>query len=188
MSILLIDNYDSFTYNLKHYLEKITDIPVTVVRNDEISVEEVNNYQTLIISPGPGLPDNAGITKAVISTYATSKKILGVCLGHQAIGEVFGAKMYNLDQVQHGVASEISIDNSCPLFEGMPLKIEVGRYHSWVVDEKNLPEELRITATDKDGKIMAMQHINLPIFGVQFHPESIMTPHGLAMIRNFILL
>lgn len=188
MSILLIDNYDSFTYNLKHYLEKITDIPVTVVRNDEISVEEVNNYQTLIISPGPGLPDDAGITKAVISTYASSKKILGVCLGHQAIGEVFGGTLYNLAQVQHGVVSEISIDNSCPLFEGMPLKIEVGRYHSWVVDEKNLPDALRITATDIDGKIMAMQHINLPIFGVQFHPESIMTTQGLAMIRKFILV
>ena len=186
MKILLIDNYDSFTYNLLHYIEKVSEHEVKVVRNDSIRIADVAQFDKIMISPGPGLPSNAGIIKEVIRTYADSKSILGICLGHQAIGEAFGGKLRNLKTVQHGVTSAINCIDGEPLFAGIPDRIEVGRYHSWVIDENNLPKELLVTASDDDGVIMAVRHRTLDVCGVQFHPESIMTTHGLKMIDNWV--
>ena len=186
MKILLIDNYDSFTYNLFHCIEQVSEHEVTVVRNDSISVKEADQFEKIIISPGPGLPMNAGITMEVIRTYASSKSILGVCLGHQAIAEAFGGKLRNLNTVQHGVASSVKCDSKDQLFKGIPATIEVGRYHSWVVDENSVPNELIVTATDNDGVIMALRHRQFDVCGVQFHPESIMTNYGLQMIDNWL--
>lgn len=186
MKILLIDNYDSFTYNLLHYIEKVSEHEVIVVRNDSIGIAAVAQFDKIMISPGPGLPTNAGIIKEVIRTYADSKSILGICLGHQAIGEVFGGKLRNLQTVQHGVTSAINCIHGEPFFAGIPDRIEVGRYHSWVIDENNLPKELMVTATDDDGVIMAVRHRKFDVCGVQFHPESIMTTHGLQMIDNWV--
>jgi anthranilate synthase component 2 len=187
MKVLILDNYDSFTYNLVHLVEKLLHVKIEVFKNDEISLEEVARFDKIILSPGPGLPDEAGIMKLLIKQYGSSKSILGVCLGHQAIGEVFGGNLKNLDTVFHGVAHEIEvIDPSEILFKGLEKKIMVGRYHSWVVDRTNFPKELIITATDDNGNVMALRHQELNIRGVQFHPESIMTPVGEKIISNWL--
>jgi anthranilate synthase component II len=187
--ILVIDNYDSFTYNLVHYIEKLTGIRVDVYRNDEISIEAVGTYDKILLSPGPGVPSEAGIIIDVIKTYGSSKSILGVCLGHQAIGEAFGGKLTNLDSVFHGISSEIRVltpDDS--LYQGLPDKFIVGRYHSWVVSNQDLPECLTITSVDQNGLIMGISHKTYDIKGVQFHPESVLTEHGLKMIENWLTL
>lgn len=187
MKILVFDNYDSFTYNLVHLVEKILQQKVDVFRNDEIPLEKVNDYDKIILSPGPGIPEEAGLLLPLIKMYAPSKSILGVCLGHQAIGEAFGGKLTNLKNVYHGVATncQLSIDN-CQLFEGLPSNFEVGRYHSWVVDRNNFPDELEITAEDDNGYIMALQHKTYDVQGVQFHPESVLTPDGEKIMRNWL--
>lgn len=185
--ILVIDNYDSFTYNLVHYLEDL-DCDVTVKRNDKLTLEEVEPFEKIVLSPGPGIPDEAGLLKEIIATYAPSKSILGVCLGQQAIGEVFGGHIVNLDEVFHGVATEVSIsveDES--LFTGLDRKIEVGRYHSWVVDA-NLPEVLEATSFDINGQVMSIRHKTYDVKGVQFHPESVLTPDGKKILYNWINL
>lgn len=185
--ILVIDNYDSFTYNLVHYLEDL-DCEVTVFRNDEFELAEVESFYKILISPGPGVPDEAGLTKAVIEKYAPTKSILGVCLGLQAIGEVFGGKLHNLENVHHGVATKaIILVPDEKLFNGLPSEIEVGRYHSWVVSNERFPSCLEVTSVDEKGEIMAIRHRNYEVRGVQFHPESILTPHGKHLLRNWIL-
>ena len=187
MKILVFDNYDSFTYNLVHLVEKITHEKVDVFRNDEISLEAVAAYDKIILSPGPGLPAEAGLLMPLIKEYAATKSILGVCLGHQAIGEVFGGTLTNLSSVFHGVATPITIvKQDAEILKGMGETIEVGRYHSWIVNEKDLPEQLEITAVDENGFIMAMQHKSYDVQGVQFHPESILTPGGEHMMRNWL--
>lgn len=187
INVLVIDNYDSFVYNLVHYLEEL-DCKVTVKRNNEISLEEVGSYDKILLSPGPGIPEEAGLLKAIVEQYASSKSILGVCLGQQAIGEVFGGKLINLQSVFHGVANKIKTcveDES--LFSGLEQEFEVGRYHSWVV-EKNLPECLEATSYDENGQIMSLRHRNFDVRGVQFHPESVLTPDGKKMIKNWITI
>ena len=187
MKILVFDNYDSFTYNLVHLVEKILHQKVDVFRNDQIPLEAVKAYDKIILSPGPGIPEEAGLLLPLIKEYASSKSILGVCLGHQAIGEAFGAKLVNLDKVYHGVATPITVTNpSSPILKGMGDTIEVGRYHSWIVSDKNLPEELDITAVDSNGFIMGLQHKQFDVQGVQFHPESVLTPNGEKMMRNWL--
>jgi anthranilate synthase component 2 len=184
--ILVIDNYDSFTYNLVHYLEDLNG-DVTVVRNDEFDLEEVKNYDKILLSPGPGLPNEAGLLKQLIQTYAPTKSILGVCLGLQAIGEVFGGQLRNLEKVYHGVATKVQIQvNDENLFDGLPNEIEVGRYHSWVVDPSDFPDSLQITATDSNGEIMALRHKTFDVKGVQFHPESVLTPDGKKILENWL--
>ena len=187
MKILILDNYDSFTYNLVHYIEDELGEEVDVFRNDEIDLEAVAQYDLVVLSPGPGLPADAGIMPALIQRYAGEKVIFGVCLGHQAIGEAFGSSLHNLSQVHHGVETDMvrTLDDDV-LFADVPKNFRAGRYHSWVIDPQTLPEELEITATDAAGGIMALRHRHLPIFGVQFHPESIMTEHGRLMIRNLL--
>jgi anthranilate synthase component 2 len=183
--ILVIDNYDSFVYNLVHFLEQLGCTTV-VKRNDEISLEEVDDYKKILLSPGPGVPDEAGLLKRIIANYAKTKSILGVCLGQQAIGEVFGAKLVNLERPYHGIATKI-IQNKKDdlLFKGLPKEFTVGRYHSWVV-EKNLPECLEATSFDAEGHVMSMQHKELDVRGVQFHPESVLTPRGKKMLKNWL--
>lgn len=184
--VLVLDNYDSFTYNLVHYIEAL-NFEVDVFRNDEISIEAVGAYNTIILSPGPGLPKDAGILLDVIKTYAPTKKILGVCLGMQAIAEVFGGKLENLSHVFHGVASQLSvIDTTDKLFKNLPPQFEIGRYHSWVVSQNNLPSELKITAVEENHQIMALRHNTYNLYGVQFHPESILTQHGKEIVANFL--
>ena len=187
MNILVFDNYDSFTYNLVHLVENITNQKVTVVRNDQIDLDDVAGYDKIILSPGPGIPSEAGLLLPLIKQYAASKSILGVCLGHQAIGEVFGATLENLSTVYHGVATPITIGNTNYLFNGLEDTIEVGRYHSWVISNKNLPDVLKVTATDENGLIMAIEHASYDVCGVQFHPESVLTPCGETVIKNWIL-
>ena len=188
MKILVFDNYDSFTYNLVHLVEKITHEKVDVFRNDQIALEKVKEYDKIILSPGPGIPEEAGLLLPLIKEYASTKSILGVCLGHQAIGEAFGGKLINLSTVYHGVATPIQIDSKkkSDLFKDLPDTIEVGRYHSWIIDEKNFPEELEITARDENNYIMALQHKKYDVRGVQFHPESILTPDGEKIMRNWL--
>jgi len=187
MKILVFDNYDSFTYNLVHLVEKITHVKVDVYRNDKIAMEKVNEYDKIILSPGPGIPEEAGLLLPLIKEYASRKSILGVCLGHQAIGQAFGGKLENLSSVFHGVATncQLSIAN-CQLFNGLPETIEIGRYHSWVVSEENFPDELEITARDESGMIMGLQHKKFDVQGVQFHPESVLTPKGEDILRNWL--
>ena len=187
MKILVFDNYDSFTYNLVHLVENITNQKVTVVRNDQIALEDVAEYDKIILSPGPGIPSEAGLLLPLIKQYAASKSILGVCLGHQAIGEAFGATLENLSTVYHGVATPITIDTTNYLFKGLADTIEVGRYHSWVIANNNLPDVLKVTATDESGLIMAIEHTSYDVCGVQFHPESVLTPCGETVIKNWIL-
>ena len=183
--ILLIDNYDSFTYNLVHYLEEL-GAQVTVRRNDKLSLEEVEAFSHVVLSPGPGIPDEAGLLKEIIATYAATKKILGVCLGQQAIAEVFGGRLENLSEVYHGIATPIKIiDPQATLFKDLPTEVVVGRYHSWVVSEA-LPESLKVTARDHKGQIMAIEHKEYPVHAVQFHPESILTPSGKKMLANWL--
>jgi len=185
--ILLFDNYDSFTYNLVHLVEKILHIKVDVFRNDEIAIEKVKDYDKIILSPGPGIPEEAGMLLPLIKEYASSKSILGVCLGHQAIGEAFGATLINLETVYHGIATPIKIlDKNDPLYKGLAETIEVGRYHSWIVSAKDLPAELEIKSVDANNYIMGLKHKNFDVQGVQFHPESVLTPCGEQIIRNWL--
>ena len=185
--VLILDNYDSFTYNLVHYVEANPNYEVDVFRNDEISLNDVGNYDTIILSPGPGLPEGAGILKEVISKYASSKKILGVCLGMQAIGEVYGGTLINLENVFHGVSTPITVTESSDLlFKGLPDSFDIGRYHSWVVSNENFPKELTITSVEENGQIMSLKHKEYNLYGVQFHPESILTEFGKEMITNFL--
>ena len=191
MKILVFDNYDSFTYNLVHLVEKILHTKVDVFRNDQISLEKVKSYDKIILSPGPGIPSEAGLLLPLIKEYAASKSMLGVCLGHQAIGESFGGKLVNLSRVFHGVATPIEIRSNRILaandvFSGLPQQVEVGRYHSWVVSEEEFPEELEITSTDKNGFIMGLRHRTYDVQGVQFHPESVLTPMGEQLMSNWL--
>ncbi len=187
MSILMLDNYDSFTYNLVQYIQELVGRDIDVFRNDQISLDEVEAYDIIILSPGPGLPEEAGIMPALLQRYASAKKILGVCLGHQAIGEAFGASLKNLDHVYHGVETPMQvIGTDTVLFSGVPAIFPAGRYHSWVVEPDSLPGELIVTARDSAGEIMAMRHREHDVFGVQFHPESVMTPDGMQMLENFL--
>lgn len=187
MKIALIDNYDSFTYNLKQYLEEISDAEVHVIRNDEKRVQDLGGYDRFVISPGPGLPQQAGICEELIRTYSGVKPILGVCLGLQAMVTAFGGSLLNLNKVFHGVASGVMIlDHSDPLFLGLSSPFDAGRYHSWVADKEDLPDVLKVTATDASDVIMAVSHSSHPTHGVQFHPESILTPDGKAILGNFL--
>lgn len=186
--ILVFDNYDSFTYNLVQMIEKIVKYPVEVFRNNQISLEDIEKYDKIILSPGPGIPEEAGILLEVIKKYAPTKSILGVCLGQQAIAEAFGGNLINLSEIFHGVATlSTTIKEDAKLFKGLPKEIEVGRYHSWAVNTQGFPSELEITAVDDQGMIMALQHQSYDVHAVQFHPESILTPDGEAIIRNFLL-
>lgn len=183
--VLVIDNYDSFTYNLVHYLEDL-DCDVTVKRNDKLTLEEVKDFDKILLSPGPGIPEEAGLLKAIIKTYAPTKSILGVCLGQQAIGEVFGGKLINLNEVYHGVATNVTITvDDEKIFEGLEKNIEVGRYHSWVVDN-NLPESLEATSFDENRQIMSLRHKIYDVKGVQYHPESVLTPYGKKILENWL--
>lgn len=182
--ILVIDNYDSFTYNLVHYLEDL-DCQVTVKRNDQLTLEEVEAFDKIVLSPGPGIPDEAGLLKEIIAKYAPTKSIFGVCLGLQAIGEVFGGSLINLDKVYHGTATMIKIIKEDAIFEGIPKEIEVGRYHSWVVDP-DLPESLEATSIDENGQIMSLRHKTYDVCAVQFHPESVLTPEGKKILANWL--
>lgn len=187
MKILIIDNYDSFTYNLVHLVEKITGEYPAVFRNDEITVEAVGKYDIIMLSPGPGIPDEAGILKEVIKTYAATKPIFGVCLGLQAITEVFGGSLENLENVFHGVATTMKV--KCPdavIYKNIPAEFEAARYHSWIASLSDFPEELEITAVDEFGSVMSLQHKKYNICAVQYHPESILTPIGEQIVRNFI--
>jgi anthranilate synthase component 2 len=187
MKILILDNYDSFTYNLVHMVEKITGNFPAVFRNDEISIEAVASYDVIMLSPGPGIPDEAGILKEVIRTYAGIKPIFGVCLGLQAITEVFGGTIINLENVFHGVATTMKvIDKEAVIFKEVPETFLAARYHSWAATDENFPEEIQVTARDEDGLIQAIQHKIFPISAVQFHPESILTDVGEQLLRNFI--
>jgi anthranilate synthase component 2 len=183
--ILVIDNYDSFTYNLVHYLEDL-DCEVTVYRNDEFDIDEIAVFDKILLSPGPGVPDEAGLLKEVIRKYAPTKSIFGVCLGQQAIGEVFGGTLSNLDKVYHGVSTLVKtvVDDEL-LFEGLGNEFEVGRYHSWVVDA-NLPDTLEATSFDENGQVMSLRHKTYDVRGVQFHPESVLTPNGKKMLENWV--
>jgi anthranilate synthase component 2 len=186
MKILVFDNYDSFTYNLVHIIVKEPNVKVDVYRNDEISLEQVATYDKIILSPGPGIPQEAGLLLPLIKAYASTKPILGVCLGHQAIGEAFGGELINLEQVYHGVATNCNIIKEDYLFKNIDKQIMVGRYHSWVVNQHNLPKHIIVTATDDDGYIMALQHETYDVRGVQFHPESVLTPKGEKIILNWL--
>lgn len=192
--LLVLDNYDSFTYNLVHLAKEILGETVDVYRNDAITLEEVAAYDRILLSPGPGIPEEAGILLPLIKTFAPTKSLFGVCLGHQAIGEVFGGSLTNLDKVYHGVATHIEL---CPdlgfsvnrndWFMGSQNKLEVGRYHSWIVSRQNFPSELEATALDEQGMIMALRHRSYDVQGVQFHPESVLTPNGKKMLENWLL-
>lgn len=188
--ILVFDNYDSFTYNLVHLVEKLVETKVDVFRNDEIPLEDVKKYDRIILSPGPGIPEEAGLLLPLIKEYAASKSILGVCLGHQAIAQAFGGSLINLDTVYHGVATPVKIiagtGREKDLFKNLPEIIDVGRYHSWIVNEADLPPVLEITARDTDEMIMALRHKQYDVQGVQFHPESVLTPEGEQIIRNWL--
>ncbi len=203
MKILVFDNYDSFTYNLVHLVEKILHQKVEVYRNDKIDLGKVKDYDKIILSPGPGIPEEAGLLLPLIREYAATKSILGVCLGHQAIGEAFGGKLINLSTVYHGVATEVSIVNedsalineknapftthhSQNLFDGLPVRFEVGRYHSWIISSEDFPEDLEVTARDDNNYIMALQHKKYDVQGLQFHPESVLTPDGEKIMRNWL--
>ena len=187
MNITIIDNYDSFTYNLSH-LVKALGANVTVYRNDKFRLPQLESADKIILSPGPGIPEEAGLLMDVIRTYATTKPILGVCLGHQAIGEVFGAKLTNLSDVYHGIQTPIDIPQPDYLFDGLGSEIAVGRYHSWVVSNDGLPDCLEVTAVSKEGQIMALRHKAYDIRGIQFHPESVLTPQGRTIINNWLNL
>ena len=183
--VLVIDNYDSFTYNLVHYLEDL-GCDVTVKRNDKLALDEVEPFDKIVLSPGPGIPDEAGLLKPIIEAYASTKSILGVCLGQQAIGEVFGGSLINLDDVFHGVATSVTLcTDDEPLFEGLGTTFDVGRYHSWVV-AANLPDVLEATSFDDKGQIMSLRHKHYDVKGVQYHPESVLTPHGKQILKNWL--
>lgn len=185
MKVVIIDNYDSFTYNLSHLVKRL-GVNVTVYRNDQFSISQLKVFDKIILSPGPGIPSEAGLLLDVIKSYAGQKPILGVCLGHQAIGEVFGATLTNLSDVYHGVATEGTQFGTDPIFNGLPRRIVMGRYHSWVVSRNGFPDCLEITAESDDGQIMALRHRNYNIHGIQFHPESVLTPDGETIIKNWL--
>ena len=186
MNLLIFDNYDSFTYNIVHAVRQL-GVNADVYRNDKIELKDVEKYDKIIISPGPGIPSEAGILPELLKTYSQTKPILGICLGHQAIGECFGANLINLDDVFHGVQTDIKIlDSADYLFEGLPQILSVGRYHSLVAAEETIPEMLQVVARSLDGEVMAVQHKEVPVYGLQFHPESILTPEGLKIIGNWI--
>ena len=183
--IVIIDNYDSFTYNLAHLVKEL-GAEVDVLRNDKFELEELDKYDKIILSPGPGIPEEAGLLLEVIRTYAGRKPILGVCLGEQAIGQVFGGKLTNLSEVFHGIQTNVKIKNKDYIFDGLPTEIPVGRYHSWVVDTDGFPEELVITAISPEGQIMALRHRKYDVHGIQFHPESVLTPDGKQIVGNWL--
>lgn len=186
-TILVIDNYDSFTYNLVHAIKKITGLKVDVFRNDEIALQDIEKYRKIVLSPGPGIPEEAGLLLDIIKAYAPTKSILGVCLGHQAMAVAFGGKLLNMNRVIHGVATPVELtENTSVLFRGLPKRFDVGRYHSWIVDECGLPQCFLVTAYDDEGRIMSMKHKDLDVEGVQFHPESILTPLGEKMLGNWL--
>ena len=185
MKIVVIDNYDSFTYNLVHYLEDL-NADVTVYRNDEFELEELEKFDKILLSPGPGIPDEAGLLKDVIKKFAPTKSIFGVCLGLQAIGEVFGGTLTNLEKVYHGVATKVTQTEDDFIFNDLPKETEVGRYHSWVVSNENLPEDLIVTSLDENGQIMSMKHQTYDVRGVQYHPESVLTPNGKKILENWL--
>ena len=187
MKIVIIDNYDSFTYNLSHLVKEL-GADVTVLRNDQFTLPQLQPFDRIILSPGPGIPSEAGLLLDVIRTYAGHKPMLGVCLGHQAIGEVFCAQLVNLSEVFHGVATEGTQLGNDPIFAGLPRRITMGRYHSWVVDKESLPDTLEITALSDEGQIMALRHRSYNIHGIQFHPESVLTPQGHDIVRNWMNL
>jgi len=188
--ILVIDNYDSFTYNLVYYLKVLTNtlnFSIDVYRNDEIGLEKVKNYDKILLSPGPGIPSEAGICMELVKEYASTKGILGICLGHQVIGEVFGGKLINLDRVYHGLATPIKIiDTEEILYDGLPIVFQGGRYHSWIVDHNNLPECLKVTSIDENGYIMGISHKYFNVKGLQFHPESVLTEYGMKIMENWL--
>lgn len=187
MKILVIDNYDSFTYNLVHAIKKISGLPVDVFRNDEVALMEIDKYDKIVLSPGPGIPEEAGLLLEIIKKYAPKKSVLGVCLGHQAIGEAFGGQLYNMNRVLHGIATPVKLTkNKSVLFNDLPETFDVGRYHSWIVKEDGLPECFEITSYDNEGRIMSMKHKEFDVEGVQFHPESVLTPLGEKMIENWL--
>ena len=187
MKVVIIDNYDSFTYNLSHLIKEL-GAEVTVVRNDQFKLEDVEPYNKIVLSPGPGIPSEAGLLLDVIKTYAGRKPILGVCLGHQAIGEAFGGRLENLSDVFHGVATPCRIIADDPIFSGLEREITIGRYHSWVVSNEGLPECLEVAAVSDEGQIMALRHRELNVRGIQFHPESVLTPDGRRMLQNWMFL
>ncbi len=184
--ILILDNYDSFTYNLLHLVKELGFTDIEVHRNDQISLDEVDRFDTIILSPGPGIPEEAGILLPLIRRYAPTKKILGVCLGHQAIGQAFGAKLVNLKEVFHGVETPIKIVKEDSLFSGLSNEITVGRYHSWIISNEDFPNELEVIAEDEQGEIMAIRHKTYNVKGIQFHPESVLTPKGHEIINNWL--
>lgn len=185
MKTVIIDNYDSFTYNLAHLVKEL-GTEVDVLRNDKFELEELEKYDKIILSPGPGIPEEAGLLLEVIRTYAGRKPILGVCLGEQAIGQAFGGKLTNLSEVFHGIQTNVKIKNKDYIFSGLPTEIPVGRYHSWVVDTEEFPEELVITAISSEGQIMALKHRKYDVHGIQFHPESVLTPDGKQIVGNWL--
>jgi len=185
MKTVIIDNYDSFTYNLAHLVKEL-GAEVDVLRNDKFELEELEKYDKIILSPGPGIPEEAGLLLEVIRTYAGRKPILGVCLGEQAIGQAFGGKLTNLSEVFHGIQTNVKIKNKDYIFSGLPTEIPVGRYHSWVVDTDGFPEELVITAISSEGQIMALKHREYDVHGIQFHPESVLTPDGKQIVGNWL--
>ena len=185
MKIVIIDNYDSFTYNLSHLIKEI-GAEVTVIRNDQFTLNQLEPFDKIVLSPGPGIPSEAGLLLDVIMTYKGRKPILGVCLGHQAIGEVFGGTLENLSDVFHGVATEGTQFSNDYIFDSLPKRITMGRYHSWVVSRENFPTCLEVTAVSDEGQIMALKHKNYDIHGIQFHPESVLTPEGKTIVKNFI--
>ncbi|HEY9551028.1 MAG TPA: aminodeoxychorismate/anthranilate synthase component II [Prevotella sp.] len=187
MKVVIIDNYDSFTYNLSHLVKEL-GMEVTVLRNDKFELNQLEEFDKIILSPGPGIPSEAGLLSDVIRRYANQKSILGVCLGHQAIGEVFGAKLVNLTTVYHGIATEGTLLENDLIFDGLPKHIQMGRYHSWVVSREQFPDCLEITALSDDGQIMALKHRMFNVHGIQFHPESILTPHGRTIVQNWLNL
>ena len=186
MNLLILDNYDSFTYNLVHLIEKVSNVTLDVIKNDKISLQQVNSYDKILLSPGPGLPKDAGIMPQIIKHFSSTKSIFGVCLGLQAIGEAYGATLKNLEKVVHGIATPITVIAEDTIFENCPATFIVGRYHSWVVDPINLPRDFKITAIDKAGNIMALQHNTHDVRGVQFHPESILSEQGETIIGNWV--
>ena len=185
MKVVIIDNYDSFTYNLSHLIKEL-GAEVTVYRNDKFVMEQLEAFDKIILSPGPGIPSEAGLLLDVIRTYAGRKPILGVCLGHQAIGESFGGQLTNLSQVYHGVATPCHITQPDYLFEGLPETIEVGRYHSWVVDNTGFPDCLEVTSISDEGFIMSLRHKEFDVRGIQYHPESVLTPEGKTLLKNWL--
>lgn len=185
MKTVIIDNYDSFTYNLAHLVKEL-GAEVDVLRNDKFELEELEKYDKIILSPGPGIPEEAGLLLEVIRTYAGRKPMLGVCLGEQAIGQVFGGKLTNLSEVFHGIQTNVKMKNKDYIFDGLPAEIPVGRYHSWVVDADGFPEELVVTAISPEGQIMALRHRKYDVHGIQFHPESVLTPDGKQIVGNWL--